>query len=263
MTAVVFLVAITVLRKIPPERVYMPTLAFPWLMLLSALAPNWLAGEVHRYTLTGILQSLRTAWLLPNWRWWKPDGYRHLFLRSSSLCVLFVVFGLCLNITKHFQLGQKNARNNHEYQKMLADLRPTANQAERLVISFAADFPYEFQPALFGENDYNGLYFYALSWPQRTPYAELMKQHFQIESLGNALAEKHEIILLLHPSSYGRVLEYLEEHYSSALRIVNLKSYSRFSLSKIEPDANTAESDSTESPMLLAKPKLESGESRK
>ncbi len=58
--AAVIILAIAIFRKAPPERVFMPVLAFPWLVLLHSMTPCWRLGEDHRRTLTRITHSTLT-----------------------------------------------------------------------------------------------------------------------------------------------------------------------------------------------------------
>lgn len=253
LTAVCLLLAILVFRKAPPERVFMPVFAFPWLVLLHSLAPCRRTGEVHRRTLARVFQSTLAAWHFRNWTWWKP-GWRQQFALRSISCLLAT--GVSISVTKQIRIGNAHANDQIEYEKMLADLRPEKNK-DRLVMAFGGDFPYEYQTPLFGGHDYTGLHFYCIGWPQRTPFAERMKQHYNIETVGQALAEKHDMLVIVNSSAYGRIMEYLAEHYNSSLRIVNQKSYRRYDLSKIEPREISVELKSSENPELLAVPNLE------
>jgi len=84
-----------------------------------------------------------------------------------------------------------------------------------------------------------------------------MKQHYNIKSVGQALAEKHDMLVIVNSGAYGRILQYLADHFNSALRIVNLKVYRRSNLSIIEPSVSTVDFDLWDSPILLANPHLE------
>ncbi len=83
-----------------------------------------------------------------------------------------------------------------------------------------------------------------------------MKQHYNITSVGQALAEMHDVLLFVNPAAYQRITEYLGSHYKTNLRIVNLKNYNRSSLGMIEPDVSTVDSDHSDSAILLANPHL-------
>lgn len=253
-TALGLLLAIVVFRKAPPERVFMPVLALPWLVLLKSLSPCRRPGEVHRRTLARLCLATLNAWQFKNWSLGKPGSRQNVVLRSFSL---LLGIGLSINITKHVRIGFANARNMLEYEQMLIDFRPPVDQPVRLVLTFGGDFPFEHQRTLFGGNDYSGLHFYCIGWPQRTPFAEQMKQHYNIKSIGQALAEKHDMLVIVNTGAYGRIMEYLAEHYNSALRIVNLKQYRRSNLSMVEPSLNTVEFEMWDTPILLANPHLE------
>lgn len=259
-TAVGLLLAIVVFRKAPPERVFMPVLAFSWLVLLYSLAPCWRAGEARRRTLSRIVQSTIAAWQVQNWTWWKPRWRKHLALR---IITILLVTGLSVSITKQMRIGNAHALDQAQYEKMLVDIRPATDAPERLVLTFGGDFPFEHQSALFGGNDYCGLHFYCIGWPQRTPFAERMKQHYNIKSVGQALAEKHDLLVFVNSGAYDRIMQYLVDHYNSALRIVNLKSYLRSNLSMIQPNVRTSELEFWDTPILLANPHLEPKGSRK
>jgi hypothetical protein len=253
-SALGLLLAVVVFRKAPPERVFMPVLAFPWLVLLHSLTPCRRASEAHRRSLTRVFQSTLTAWQVRNWSWRKPGWRQQLALRTISL---LLVTGFSVNITKQIRIGKAHTKDVLEYEKMLTDFRPAEDQPQRLVLTFGGDFPFEHQSALFGGNNYSGLHFYCIGWPQRTPFAERMKQHYNIKSVGQALAEKHDMLVIVNSGAYGRIMQYLADHFSSALRIVNLKTYLRSNLSMIEPNISTAEFDFWDSPILIANPHLE------
>lgn len=246
--------AVTVFRKAAPERVYMPVLTFPWLVMLFSLAPGWSSASSSRRLFSRLKAEMRTAWLFRNWSWLKPGAARHLALRTISL---LVVIGLVMSVRKQVRVGKEHTRQLVQYQKSLNAMRPATNEHERLILTFGADFPYEHQAVLFGKNDYAGLRFFSVGWPQRTPIAERMKQYFEIESLGQAMATNPHLKLVIRASDYMRVIDYLAEHYSTALQIVNEKDFNRFALTRIEKSepANVSE-PAPETSIWLAFPTL-------
>lgn len=232
------LLAITVFRKAPPERVYMPVHTFPWLVVMFAVTPGWRGVPTLRRAIAQNLQSIRTAWKIKNWSWLKPNAFRHAVLRTVSL---LVVIGLVVSVRKQFRTGSEHRLQISQYAAQLDEMRPAADQGERLILAYGADFPYEHQAVLFGSNDYSGLRFFCVGWPQRTPIAERMKKHFQIETLGQALATRPEFLYAINPNYFLRVIDYLGEHYTTDLRFVNLKNNTQYALSRIEPKAKAAE----------------------
>jgi len=257
-TTVGILLAIALLRKAPPERVFMPILAFPWLVLINSIGMYPRNDEPK--TISRIIQCLRTAWQFKNWSWSYPGWSKQLMLRTVTI---LLAIGLSANISKLHSKGKHNTKNVIHYNEILADLRSAGNEPERLILTLAADFPFEYKPALFGKDDCSGLRIYSVGWLQRTPHAERMKQHFKIQSLGQALADKHDMLLIMNSSSYCVLMQYLADHYSDDLRMVNLKNYPRSSLSKIESLQSFGDDHGSESAALNTKLNLDSQNSRK
>lgn len=248
------MLAITLFKKAPPERVYMPVLAYPWLVALFTLAPGWRGVPTQRGAFARLMQQFRTSWRVRNWSWFKPGAMRHMALRTVSLLIFI---GLVMSVRKQQRVGREHARHVAQYTKMLDEMRPDAAESERLILTFGSDFPYEYQAALFGRNDYSGIRFFSLGWPQRTPIAERMKAHFQIETMGRAIATNPRLKLVIHPNAYIRIIDYLAEHYSSALRIVNEKENKRYALTRVEPrELQEVSESSPESTIWLAIPTL-------
>jgi hypothetical protein len=224
-------VAITLLRKEPPERVYIPVLSYPWLVLLYVLSPGWRGAALQRGAFSWLWQRSITPWHVRHWSWLKPQAGRYFALRTISLVV---IGGFVMNFQKQYRLGSWNVERMIQYHQMLDDMRPGAGESERLIVAFGSDFPYEQQAVLFGKNDYSGLRFYSVGWLQRTPIAEQTKQYFQIKNLGQAIATNLHLKLVLERSCYARLLEYLAVHYDSSLQIVSEKEYFKYSLSSIK-----------------------------
>jgi hypothetical protein len=210
--------AITLFKKPVPERVYMPVLTFPWLVMLLAIAPGWRGSHSQRGAIARLLLESRTAWLVRHWSWLKPNAGRHLLMRTVSL---LLVVGMVMSIRKQFRTGSEHARQLAHHRELLNEMRPAEGQPERLILTFGADFPYEYQAALIGKNDYSGMRFFSVGWPQRTPIAERMKQYFHIEHMGQALATRPELKLILHQSAHYRLISYLEEHHGKPLQMIH------------------------------------------
>lgn len=251
------LLAIAVFRKPPPERVFMPVTVFPWLVVLMALAPGWREkSRAQRGQISRVFSAICKAWQVRHWSWFKPNAGRYLALRMISL---LLVIGLIISVSKQLRTGIAHTKQLAKYRAMLDDMRPQKNQSECLVLTFGADFPYEYQAVLFGKNDYTGLRFFTIGWPQRTPLAEQMKQHFQIENLGQAIATRRDLKLFVNIEAYPRIVNYLAERYDAALQIVNLKTYREYALAVVTPSAGSANLSlqSRESPFRLVIPTLQ------
>lgn len=255
-TAVAILPALMFMRKAPPERVFVPVLAFPWLVLLSSLALQ--CGDVSR-EFSRIIQALKTSWQYRNWSWSHPGWSKHLLLRTITL---LLVVGLSSNVRKQYRLGKDNKRNAAQYENMLADIRSSSINSERLVVAFIRNFPLECHPPLFSGTDYNGLSLYCACWAQRSPVAESVKKRYSITTLGKALAEKHDLLLIVDDETRQVLLKYLAEHFDKNLRLVNLKNYRLTYLSKIEQVKDLQEDPHQESAALHAKPDLDPNKSR-
>jgi hypothetical protein len=228
LTALGILLLIAALRRMPPERVFMPALAFPWLVLLNSIGLQQIGKR--KLTLSRCLRAVKSSWLFQNWLWSKPGWSKQLGLRMVSLMMLI---GLGANVIKLYSKGQHNKDNLGHYEKILADLRAVSSEP-RLVLTFPEDFPYEYHPALFQASNYQGLHLFCFSWPQRTPIAEQMKAKFHITNIGQALAEKRDDLLLLCDSTRAYLLKYLAEHYQQILRLVDINNSPHCSISKID-----------------------------
>ena len=254
--AAAILPALVFMRKAPPERVFVPVIAFPWLILLSSLALQ--CGDASQ-KLSQKIQSLKTSWQFRNWSWSHPGWSKHLLLRTITL---LLVIGMIWNERKQYRLGKDNVRNAVHYEKMLADMRSKTIDSERLVLAFIRNFPMEYHPPLFKGSDYKGMHIYCACWAQRSPVAENMKKHFNVTSLSQALADRNDTLLITNEKSRSILRRYLAEHYSKSFKIVNLKHYPRGSLAKLQPNPYSSDKLGKESAGLSAKPNLDPKKSR-
>lgn len=188
-------------KKMPPARVYVPTLSFP-LAVAAFLSHSWPKINTPRRLSTWITFGIgaKNCQRLSQWR------------LAPAVSVLLLASTFCTVVASNYyqyRRSRERTKLNWRLYDMLARLNFTDDQ---LYICWAATFPYEAISPLSNLSSISELHLMVLGWPQKTPLHQAIKDHFGIDDLAEAIFQRPDLYLIAHPYYLGLYKTYVREH---------------------------------------------------
>jgi hypothetical protein len=231
---VVLIIAMSVLRKPPPPRVYLPALAFPSALALFCSA--WpirgsLAGAARAAITSssnvlprsrvpeGLLSAepgLEGCISVPARRWSPP---RIAWSFVVSLSVLLGIYAATLNLVEQYERGKQQRRLSNRFYDEFAGIQPTD---DTLYVCWGASLPFELIRPTDNLQAFSSFRSLHMGWPQQCPFHDDMKERFDVPYLTRQLYERPNVVLIAHPACLSLYATYVREHYATEIRFETL-----------------------------------------
>ncbi|MDZ4818865.1 MAG: hypothetical protein SGJ20_07825 [Planctomycetota bacterium] len=194
-------------EKLPPDRVWLPALGFPFAVGLL------LTNKQSEYA-----SKLNMCWTLitcPAERASERKYYTiypfRIFIALLALNTMF-----CLWNANYSQHRRSRARVR-QHKTMDALLASPHVGKDKLIVGWANSLPYEGVRIFASANSIRHLHLLVLGWPQRTPLHQAIKDRFGIDDLARSLYQRKDIFLVAEPGYQKMLADYIQEHYQAEI----------------------------------------------
>ncbi len=201
--AVLPLIAVVIwLKKVPPERVYLPLISFPLSTALLSFA--WPVRQLPQ-------GALRRTWTEQIKLWWIWAAWRRLPTRlevTATLLVVAVIMG-------GYRQCRQCARVQHDRVAMERFLNDIRSDGRSLYVMWEAALPLDLTSPLDNLDSWTGIPMVSVAWPQRTPWQQEIKRRFGISSLTQSLCENDNIVLIATEAHRSLFKTFAKEHFGA------------------------------------------------
>jgi hypothetical protein len=205
-TAVVLIACVIWIKKVPPQRVFLPLMSFPLAAALLSFA--WRRDE-RPAAADSRLRDRRASASIG--ALWQRQAVSHR-VATVLLVVAIVMSGLR-------QLRQSSLVQ-HDRLALQGFLHDVRTGGRKLYVSWEAALPYELYSPFDALNSWSGVPLLSLAWPQRTPCHEAIKRQFGISNLARALYERGDIVLIATDEHRDLFAKFAQEHFGDEVSFV-------------------------------------------
>jgi hypothetical protein len=204
------LVLVVWLKKVPPERVYLPIVSFPlWAALVSFAWPFPTSeNAASRFSVVEYVQS-----------WWIWAAWRRLptkFEIATTMLIAAVVMGDFHQVRQTMRVAKARA----ELKQFLSEVR---SDGRKLCVMWEAALPLDLVSPLDTLDEWSDLPMLSIAWPQCTPWQEAIKRKFRISNLARALYERNDIILIATDDHRKLFQTFAQEHFGAQVEFVTFQ----------------------------------------
>lgn len=210
LAALPLLVLVVWLKKVPPERVYLPLVSFPlWAALVSFAWPSPTSeNSAVRFRVVEYVKS-----------WWIWAAWRRLPTRfeiATTLLIVAVVMG-----------GFRQCRQTIRVVNARADLKQFLSDVKsdhrKLCVMWEAALPLELVSPLDTLDEWSDLPMLSIAWPECTPWQEEIKRRFGITNLARALYERDDVVLIATDTHRRLFQNFAQEHFGAQVEFVTFQ----------------------------------------
>jgi hypothetical protein len=208
---VLLLVLVTLNNKVPPMRVYLPIMSFPFSLVLLFARPRWTTKRAEE---SRVCQEESPAPVVVAPRWWRahPRSRLDVFM-IMALLVIAIFMGM-------YRQVRHSVNTTRMYQEVLTWIDLAQPNRDKLHVFWGPPLPLEATSPLDSLDAWAELPFLSHTWTTWAPFNEKLKSDHGFTSIAEALPRRNDILMAAHPYHMDLFQRFVAEHYGVALDFV-------------------------------------------